>query len=658
MKSSSFDKKSTRSLSTITAFATALAAGAAMLLSSSAFAIVSGAVWTTDVGGTVDRNLYNTKCEAFLSGGPRGNQNTSLIDGTYYFQVTNPSGSVVLSTADASARAVSVLNGLVVGPVPLCEYNDSENGEYKAWLVRSGTDDCQVSFDGTSLIVLNKQGHPAIDSCSKTDNFRIDAGACIGDQCPCVGDQCPCVGDQCPCGDEPGQQKCPVTPRDPVVTVTKTAFGVYDLRWPWSITKSGCLVVGTTTSDPCQTKLKQIGGNATFSYTVTVTPGSAQRKNNEVTGTIEITALDGNDTAGTPIPASGITVTDQLAYGLSLVNDDAATCVLDDPVPTSFTGVQQFGYHCTYNPDSPADLVGETNLVAVTSANAAYADFLASFLFGKAGDLDDCVAVTDQWNGGGDASLGSTVCLNSATKFFTYTHTVPVPANGCTDYPNLAKFTSVGENVDNPNNPQNGSAGQAVTVCGPVKSGGLTIGYWQNKNGQGIITGGAATAGVCNSGSWLRQYAPFQDLSATATCTQVGTYVTGVIKAANASGSSMNAMLKAQMLATALDVYFSNAALGGNKIAAPSPIGAMAVDLTKICKMIDGTGGIATCSGTYQNVSSAFGGATSLTVSQILAYAAGQSNGGGSSWYGNVKATQELAKNTFDAINNQVVFAP
>jgi hypothetical protein len=31
---------------------------------------------------------------------------------------------------------------------------------------------------------------------------------------------------------------------------------------------------------------------------------------------------------------------------------------------------------------------------------------------------------------------------------------------------------------------------------------------------------------------------------------------------------------------------------------------------------------------------------------------------GGSSWYDNVKATQELAKDAFDAINNEKVFAP
>ena len=77
------------------------------------------------------------------------------------------------------------------------------------------------------------------------------------------------------------------------------------------------------------------------------------------------------------------------------------------------------------------------------------------------------------------------------------------------------------------------------------------------------------------------------------------------------------------MLATALNAYFSNSSLGG-----------VTINLT--------------------NVSSAFGGATSLTVSQMLAFAAGMSNVGGSTWYGNVKATQVLAKDIFDAINNQV----
>jgi len=45
-----------------------------------------------------------------------------------------------------------------------------------------------------------------------------------------------------------------------------------------------------------------------------------------------------------------------------------------------------------------------------------------------------------------------------------------------------------------------------------------------------------------------------------------------------------------------------------------------------------------------------------IHLSDLLTYAASQSNAGGSTWYGQVKATQGLAKDTFDAINNQVAF--
>jgi hypothetical protein len=141
----------------------------------------------------------------------------------------------------------------------------------------------------------------------------------------------------------------------------------------------------------------------------------------------------------------------------------------------------------------------------------------------------------------------------------------------------------------------------------------------------------------------LRQYAPLQGLSATATCSAVATSVSGTINAANAGGASMNAMLKAQLLATALDVFFTDPALGGNKLAAPAPLGGVVIDLTNI-------GGLST--------SAAFGGASGLSVSELLAAASARSDSGGGTWYENVKATQELAKNTFDAINNSRVYAP
>ena len=109
-------------------------------------------------------------------------------------------------------------------------------------------------------------------------------------------------------------------------------------------------------------------------------------------------------------------------------------------------------------------------------------------------------------------------------------------------------------------------------------------------------------------------------------------------------------MLKAQDLATSLDVYFSNPALGGNRINAPAPIGGIGIDLTLICTDL-------TCTA-FEDSSDVFS-ATSLdcrTVLQMLTYAASQSNAGGSTWYGNVKPTQELAKDAFDAINNEKAF--
>ena len=137
-----------------------------------------------------------------------------------------------------------------------------------------------------------------------------------------------------------------------------------------------------------------------------------------------------------------------------------------------------------------------------------------------------------------------------------------------------------------------------------------------------------------------------------------------VVKAATCGGNTCNAMLKAQMLATALDVFFSDPANGdtirnfngGNTVS----LGGVKVDLTQIfCDA--STGG--SCVSGYQDTSSAFGGVSvsCQTVSQLLldenaAYADPLADAG-ALWYLQYKATQILAKNTFDAINNQIAFS-
>ena len=79
---------------------------------------------------------------------------------------------------------------------------------------------------------------------------------------------------------------------------------------------------------------------------------------------------------------------------------------------------------------------------------------------------------------------------------------------------------------------------------------------------------------------------------------------------------------QAQMLAAALNYYFTE--VDPRRSAPSGSLGDMVFDI--------------------RPWSGAFGGATSMTLLQMLQYASGQSNAGGSVWYGQVKATQTLAK--------------
>jgi hypothetical protein len=216
---------------------------------------------------------------------------------------------------------------------------------------------------------------------------------------------------------------------------------------------------------------------------------------------------------------------------------------------------------------------------------------------------------------GGNSTRGAEVDPFDQVAYFSATAVGPTSAH----YTNSS-----------PSFPVSGVGVTFALACGVSAqcTGAQGSGFWQNKNGQALLTAGASTSGVCNSGTWLRQYAPFQDLSATASCTAVANYVDNIIRAHH--GPSVNPKLKAQMLASALDVYFSDPALGGNKLGAFVPIGGLTIDLTPY--------------------SAAFGGATTLTVSQMLAFAAGQSDVGGNNWYGNVQATLRLAADAFSSI--------
>lgn len=383
--------------------------------------------------------------------------------------------------------------------------------------------------------------------------------------------------------------------------ITKDAAGSATETYTWDITKVADKTLVQTTAS-----------KSTFTYTVNVSHDAGKITDIHVDGAITVTNFNKGS-----MWIAGVTDT---------LSDGTVCTVKNGGAQDLKPGKTTFDYSCELSglPQGELDNTATVSWDAQTVdpdgvLEAGHAKFTLGGIDFSSTTVDDCIAVTDTYAG----SLG-TVCVGgpNPTKF-VYQRTVPVAVDACASYDNTATFTTNTTGAT-------GEASQSVQVCGAAM--GLTMGFWQNKNGQGIITGGVATNKVCNSATWLRQFAPFQDLKETATCKDVGDYFVKAFNAANASGPSMNAMLKAQMLATALDVYFSDPSLGGNKIGSPLPLGGVKVDVS--------------------NASAAFGGATAMTVNQLLTHAAAQSNAGGSIWYGNVKAIQEAAKNTFDAINN------
>jgi hypothetical protein len=253
-------------------------------------------------------------------------------------------------------------------------------------------------------------------------------------------------------------------------------------------------------------------------------------------------------------------------------------------------------------------------------------------------------------------------CVGYATLSFTYSRTVTVPQFGCQSYDNTATFTTNDKGVT-------GSDSKTVKACGPAKTGALTMGFWKGPNGNSLIQT------YCGSlASYLSGLGPFADASGKS-CGQLVTYVNGILT--KASATNMNTMLKAQMLTTALDVYFSgpgwtSTAVGKTKppsvfFAASSSLGSFVMDLTAVCPMVDNLNtGTATCLNNTPSTNAFTAGAVgsaSLSVQGILAFAAttpSPFNGSTSSsiWYGGNRTLEEILKNIFDQINNQLAFAP
>jgi len=672
----------------------------------------AGAIFTTDAGCVkINGNIYAAKTDVFLNGGPDGNGSALDPYSTYCVRVESPGGTVLSPTpgqvtTDANGHFPTCTNLYTLTP-----FIDTDNpgGEYKVVVCPSAG----VDGDGNCIFRPDNQ--------CKSDNFKVRASVvgCAQDKIVCLSCPLPftvdCQGHVNPDdanavgalvelpepiitgGDSGNSEVCRIAgvlvsgtifiPSGTTVTVTCTVTdgaGNTD-TCPYDITVDPCpectlscpIVPDVCANLPkCQAVVKwdppvcpeagvtvtSSGGNSgdtfglgshTVTYTATMDVDQSVLSTCDVTFKVVAPTLPQITSCPTVAAVNGAgqcsataTFTPPTATG----NCDGSTIT----VVCDHASGSSFPIGTTKVTCSATDVCGQSASCCfnvVVKGQICVTKFYDSDFSGAKNGSEVVIAnwkITLSDGQCGYTGTDGKVCFNVVAGTYTVTEELK------TGYIATAGTTRTGVVVDSTHcNP---------SVCiGNVKvanTGALTMGFWQNKNGQAIITSYCAPAGHTSLCAFLRGYAPFQDLSATANCTAVASYVTTIIKAANASGAAMNAMLKAQMLATALDVYFSDAALGGVKITAPSgPIGNVSIDLQAICKMIDSTAGTATCSGIYQNVGAAFGGATCMTVSQLLTYAANQSNSGGSAWYGQIKATQELAKNTFDAINNGVALA-
>lgn len=149
-----------------------------------------GAIFTSNFDGSrVNQNLYPSRASVYLNGGPNNANSAGLLPGYYYFEVTDPSGKVLLSTDPAECRQLVVNgDGRIYGvrtdvscshnvgwvdaangglPVQLAPFALTPNagGEYKVTIIRADAPGVSIEEDGFRI------DYPR--SAAKSDNFKV-----------------------------------------------------------------------------------------------------------------------------------------------------------------------------------------------------------------------------------------------------------------------------------------------------------------------------------------------------------------------------------------------------------------------------------------------------------------------------------------------------
>jgi hypothetical protein len=277
-----------------------------------AVAQITGALQTTlPTGATVQGNIFPSKTQVFFTAGPQNQKASGLPDGRYYFQVTDPSGSTLLSNDPAACRQIVVSGGRLAGaydPVAQalepagtpfdsahCEHSSvvstanstaaaavqvggavracstgtsgqdlfcntpNPGGEYKLWLI------AQSSAAAKCNTTVNPDGFTlSFDrNCAKTDNFRTELPA-VSHVSACAFNDANGNGVL-----DPGELMTSGWP----ITATVPAASYVSLR---SDNQSGTSVTATTDSTGC-VSFAALGIPANTQVTVTLTEANLSR---------------------------------------------------------------------------------------------------------------------------------------------------------------------------------------------------------------------------------------------------------------------------------------------------------------------------------------------------------------------------------------------
>jgi len=163
-----------------------LAVVAGLILSSTAALAraPSGAVFTTlDDGTRVNANIFEDESEVYLDGGPGPNapaDAAGLPEGDYVFQVTDPSGKILLSWDEPKCRVFHVdESGLITGVVPAggCEHYTGYDVDHDAATVQLWPFDPTPNAGGVYKVWVTPweqfDHHGFTSSASKTDAFKV-----------------------------------------------------------------------------------------------------------------------------------------------------------------------------------------------------------------------------------------------------------------------------------------------------------------------------------------------------------------------------------------------------------------------------------------------------------------------------------------------------